>query len=193
MRFLGFVVSTNRTWMEEEKIDAIKIWLKLKSIQDIQIFINFANFYQLFIQSFSKIVVLLTSILTTTKSSIISVSRTDNNEIIGSGTKSGNSIGRLDALREKSTKSKSRNLKNGQLDNSDAMKESKFLTSKARKTFNYLKQPFTKVSILQHFDLEYHIQIETDESGYAIKAVLSQLTFNKLISDNSITSKLSIN
>ena len=58
--------------------------------------------------------------------------------------------------------------------------ESGFLTSEARMTFTKLKQAFIKAPILHHFDLERHIRIEMDASGYTISGVLSQLT-----SDNS--------
>ena len=51
-----------------------------------------------------------------------------------------------------------------------------YLTPDARRAFTQLRQAFTKAPILQHFDPEYHIQIETDASGYAISDVLSQLT-----------------
>ena len=49
VRFLGYVVSSQRIRMEEERIDAVKAWPKLKSVRDIQVFIGFANFYQRFI------------------------------------------------------------------------------------------------------------------------------------------------
>ena len=51
--------------MEEGKINAVKAWPEQKSVRDIQVFIGFANFYWRFIQSFSKITALLTSILKT--------------------------------------------------------------------------------------------------------------------------------
>ena len=35
--------------MEEDRIDAVKAWPEPKSVQDIQVFIEFANFYQRFI------------------------------------------------------------------------------------------------------------------------------------------------
>lgn len=41
--------------MEDERIKAVKNWLKPKSIKDIQVFIKFVNFYWQFIQSFSTI------------------------------------------------------------------------------------------------------------------------------------------
>ena len=51
--------------MEAKKIEVIKEWPEPKSIQDIQVFLGFANFYRQFIQSFSKIAAPLTSMLKT--------------------------------------------------------------------------------------------------------------------------------
>ena len=55
-----------------------------------------------------------------------------------------------------------------------------YLTLKARLTFNILGKTFLKAPILQYFDLEYHIRIETNASGYAIGEVLSQLILDNL-------------
>ena len=52
-------------------------------------------------------------------------------------------------------------------------KATSYLTPNARQAFTQLKQAFTKALILEHFDLECHIQIEIDASGYAIGDVLS--------------------
>ena len=60
-----------------------------------------------------------------------------------------------------------------------------YLTSEAKEVFTQLRQVFTKASILQHFDPEYHIQIETDASGYAISGVLGQLNFDWISPDDS--------
>ena len=49
--------------IEDEQIEVVKNWRKSKSMRDIQVFLNFANFYWRFIQSFSKIIEPLTSIL----------------------------------------------------------------------------------------------------------------------------------
>ncbi len=51
-----------------------------------------------------------------------------------------------------------------------------FLTSEARKAFTKLRQAVVEAPILNHFDQERHIRIETDASGYAIGGILSQLT-----------------
>ena len=51
----------------------------------------------------------------------------------------------------------------------------KFLTFDAKTAFNRLWLAFTEAPILQFFDLEYHIWIETDALGYATSEVLTQL------------------
>ncbi len=55
-----------------------------------------------------------------------------------------------------------------------------FLTVDTRKAFTKLKQAFIEALILNHFNLERHIRIETDFSGYAIGGILSYLTSNDL-------------
>ena len=50
-----------------------------------QIFIDFANFYQRFIQSFSRITTSLTAMFKTTGSSVASAFRVDDDEIVGGG------------------------------------------------------------------------------------------------------------
>ena len=64
-----------------------------------------------------------------------------------------------------------------------ATEEPIFLIPGAREAFNQLRQAFTKALIFQHFDLECHIRIETDTSGYTIERVLNQLTSDHLTSD----------
>ena len=65
VRFLGYVVSSKRISMEAERIKVVKKWPEPKSIQDIQVFLGFANFYRRFIQGVSRIAALLTSMLKT--------------------------------------------------------------------------------------------------------------------------------
>ena len=61
-----------------------------------------------------------------------------------------------------------------------AARDSDYLISDAKNAFNYLRHTFTQAPILQHFDLERHIRIETDASGYAVGGVLSQLILDDL-------------
>ena len=145
--------------MEKERIDAVKKWPKPQLIQDIQVFIGFANFYRRFIKGFSRIAAPLTAMLKTTGSSVVSASRVDDGEVVGGG-----GAGRSDASKKSA---KSRRMKSARSE------EPKFLTSEAKEAFNRLRQAFTEAPILRHFDPECHIRIETNVSGYAIGGVLS--------------------
>ncbi len=51
-----------------------------------------------------------------------------------------------------------------------------FFPSEARQTFTKLMLEFIKAPILNHFNPELHIYIETDASDYAIGEIFSQLT-----------------
>lgn len=61
--------------MEVKKIEALKTWPKLKLINDIQVFLSFANFYRRFIKSCNKIAALLTSMSKTSLRPITSTVR----------------------------------------------------------------------------------------------------------------------
>ena len=64
------------------------------------------------------------------------------------------------------------------LPNIGATGEPNFLTFDSKKAFNHLRLVFIKAPMLQHFDLESHIQIEIDALGYAIGRKLSLLNLN---------------
>ena len=50
---LGVVVSKGQIQMAQEKIKAVKEWKTLTRVKDMESFLEFANFYQRFIQNFS--------------------------------------------------------------------------------------------------------------------------------------------
>lgn len=117
--------------MENEGIKAVKSWPKPQSVQDIQVFIGFANFYRRFIQGFSRIAASLTSILKTTSVTQPILSPTNvgrplgaDDEVVGFG---GESIKKL-------AKSKSTEPSPG----------AGLLTPEARLVFTRLRQAFTK-------------------------------------------------
>ena len=62
--------------------------------------------------------------------------------------------------------------------NIGATNKSNFLTPDAKKAFNYLWLAFIKAPILQYFDIESHIRIKTDVSGYVMGRVLTQLNLD---------------
>lgn len=59
------VLSSQGFSPEEERIQAVNAWSKPKSVRDLLVFFGFVNFYQCFIESFSRIAALLTSIVKT--------------------------------------------------------------------------------------------------------------------------------
>ena len=167
--------------MEDERIKAVKQWLELQSIQDIQVFLGFANFYRRFIQRFSRIAAPLTSMLKTL--SIKSAEPKKGVVGVDGGSRAEHDRGGLDGNGmddvevdggEVEAGKKGRNLSKSK------KTESGFFIPGARKAFTKLRQAFIKAPILYHFDLERHIWVETDTSGYAIGGVSSQLTSNDL-------------
>ena len=46
VRFLRYIVSSKEISMEAEKIEVVKDWLESKSVHNIQVFLDFANFYR---------------------------------------------------------------------------------------------------------------------------------------------------
>lgn len=58
-----------------------------------------------------------------------------------------------------------------------------FFSSKARQTFTKLRLKFIKTPILNHFNPELHIHIETDAPDYAIAETFSQLTLVIWVND----------
>ena len=56
---LGVVVGKGQIQMEQEKIKAIKEWKMPTKVKDVESFLEFANFYQRFIQNFSHTAKLL--------------------------------------------------------------------------------------------------------------------------------------
>ena len=165
--FPRYIMSAQEVQMEDEKIEVIKNWPKPKSLIDIQVFLGFANFYQHFIQNFSKITRPLTSMLGTSPTQLaenlsLLVGMAKDAEVGVSGGNCEDKTGR------KSLRSK----------NSNGV--TSYLTPKARLACTQLKKAFTKAPIFRHFDPECHIRIETDALCYAIGGVPSQLTSDGL-------------
>jgi hypothetical protein len=63
VEFLGYIVSGDGISMDEKKKIYIVDWTIPSSIRDIQCFLEFANFYRIFIKDYSKIVALLTRLI----------------------------------------------------------------------------------------------------------------------------------
>jgi hypothetical protein len=63
VNFLDFRVSFDEITMQTSKIIVVKDWSKSKSHKDVQVFINFANFYKRFVHAFFKASAELISLL----------------------------------------------------------------------------------------------------------------------------------
>ena len=182
VRFLEYVVSAQGIWIKKERIDVVINWPELKSICDIQVFLGFANFHCCFIQDFSKIAVLLISMLRISPTPISATQKLiDLVDEFGRGDCDKNEEKKTFALIKRPTRADylSSNHVSYVVRNfvsNSAKNVSNYLIPDTKKTFDQLRQIFTKAPMLQHFDLEQYIQVETDVSGYAIGGLLSQLT-----------------
>ena len=139
------------------------------------------NFYWRFIRGFDRIAILLTSLLNTTglSKSAPKPFRADDDKVVGGGG------GRVnETVMNLSKNEKSRKLT--RVSNMRATREPNFLTPDAKKAFNHLRLASIKALILRHFDLENHIWIETDASGYVTGGVPSQLNLNPDASPNDL-------
>ena len=55
VEYLGYHISQKGIAMSPEKVMAIQTWPAPKSVKEVQSFLGFANFYQRFINGFSKV------------------------------------------------------------------------------------------------------------------------------------------
>src|SRR5260370_13490700 len=53
--YLGLIISKDHIVMDHVKVQGVMDWPQLMKVKDVQSFIGFVNFYQRFIQNFSKI------------------------------------------------------------------------------------------------------------------------------------------
>ena len=63
MKFLRFIVLTDSVMMNSQRVETIEYWSILRSFYEIQIFLEFANFYWWFIEAYSWIASSLISLL----------------------------------------------------------------------------------------------------------------------------------
>ncbi|KAL0180230.1 hypothetical protein M9458_025672, partial [Cirrhinus mrigala] len=63
VQFLGYVISAEGVQMDQGEVNAILEWPQPNSVKELQHFLGFSNFYHRFIQNYSSITALLTSLL----------------------------------------------------------------------------------------------------------------------------------
>lgn len=142
--FLGYVILVQKIQIEDKKIDMVKNWPKPKSMQNIQFFLGFANFYQWFIQDFCKIAGLLTLML---RMSLIIWSAKNLLSNLAEYIEIDNGDGDQNKIIERL------------LQASNSNKKTDYLNSNAKKCFTQLRQLFTQVPIFECSDSEQYIWI----------------------------------
>ena len=191
--------------MEAEQIENFGKWPELKFVQDIQVFLGFANFYCWFIKSFSMIatpLILITimSLQVLIANEMLGARMLAANELVNIGSGGDGLSDGLKYVEPKTRRSESQKwikslklFKSGNLKGKISAKSKKpsksenspnfdakkagpsFLTLEAKSAFNRLPLAFIEAPIYQHFNPKCHIWIKTDALGYAIGGVLSQL------------------
>ena len=63
VEFLDFIIFINGVVMDKRRVKAIQKWSRSKFFHEVQIFLNFVNFYRRFIHYYSQIVESLTNLL----------------------------------------------------------------------------------------------------------------------------------
>ena len=87
--------------MEEKKINGIKAWPQPKLVQNIHVIIGFSNFHWHFIQGFSKITVLLTSILKSSSQQATALPATgsNNSEVVSNNDRKSGKLVKSDFIK----------------------------------------------------------------------------------------------
>ena len=62
VEFFGYIISRESLSMDSKKIEAVISWKRPSIVRDVQCFLGFANFYQIFIQNYLKITAPLTEL-----------------------------------------------------------------------------------------------------------------------------------
>ena len=65
VNFLELKINTEGIYINSERIQAVEEWLLSENVHELQVFLNFANFFQRFIKNYSWIAALLLNLLKT--------------------------------------------------------------------------------------------------------------------------------
>ena len=63
VKFLGHVISVSSVSVESEKVEAVMIWERPKSIFEIRIFLGLAGYHRRFIKDFSRLATPMTRLI----------------------------------------------------------------------------------------------------------------------------------
>ena len=63
VEFLEYIINNHDVFMNSRKIKVIQTWLESRTLRELQIFLEFANFYKRFVRFYVKIIHALTKLL----------------------------------------------------------------------------------------------------------------------------------
>jgi hypothetical protein len=118
--FLGFVINSDGTGMESDRLSPIEDWPTPEYVREVQVLLGFANFYTRFISNYAKVTAPISNLLKTQGSRKCEWTRN------------------------------------------------------AELAFRKLKKAFTEAPIIQHFNTQKPIFLQTNASGFAIAGILNQ-------------------
>ena len=175
--------------IEEDQIRSVENRPELKSVREIRIFLNLANFHRRFIKGFSKIATPRTELTKTSLSSrdinssirVVSTVRKGvtqprrTKQHLQRDTTASRGTVRRDVTSSRGTVQGNAAVAFRGTRANDDFKGLFVLTPEAKLAFEELKTTFTTAPVLKHFDPELPIRAETDASGYAIGSIPSRL------------------
>ena len=145
-------------------------------------FLGFANFYRQFIQGFSRFATPRIFILKIASVADLAVGDKQDSQEIQIENWDEKKPTQKNCKSQRTTKSKkwiwAKKAEASRAKN--LVQSGMFFITNARKAFTKLRLPFIVAPILNYFDPECHIWIETDTLGYVISRILSQLTSDDL-------------
>ena len=145
LKFLEFHIFIKNVFMKSDWVMIIVEWFKSHSVKNIQIFLEFANFYQQFIKRYFHIVNSLTLHLKT----------------------------KLFISTENKLNKKKFNWNEWEVNMQSRVKKITFiLSAEAKKVFQDLKNAFITALIMKHFNLDQSIRVEMNASDFIILDIL---------------------
>ena len=63
IEFLEYIISNYDVFMNSRRVKVIQTWFEFKTLRELQIFLEFANFYKRFVRFYTKIIYVLTKLL----------------------------------------------------------------------------------------------------------------------------------
>ena len=175
--FLEFKINMKDIYIDLERIQALEEWLPLENVHELQVFLDFANFFQRFIRDYLQIAALLLNLLKTGRNkkktgvvlAPISSQQTALHQDI-----EGKQSSSTPLQRSSTGYSACSSQVRGELQQENIIPAPFPLSEAALKAFNALKETFTSASLLHYFDENKLMRVEMDASKFIIGGILMQ-------------------